>query len=156
MTPRLLLAAAIMLASVPGLAQEEEPRIQSYTIVNGRTIPDSLTGQPGDPEAGRLLYFDRGLTRCSACHGSPGGPGALIDREAGSTPGLAGVADRLTEGEVRAWLIVPEMISPGTKMPSFYELGQRDDPNDPFFGQPLLSAVEIENLVAYLMRQRAP
>lgn len=127
--------------------------VTAYEIVDAREVPASLTGAPGDPEAGRRLYFDRQLTRCSGCHGSPGGPGAQADIGAAGAPSLSGVGRRLSEGAIRLWLIAPQVIEPGTKMPSYYTVGQRDDPADPRFGEPLLTASDIEDLVAYLARQ---
>lgn len=156
--PRLALPLAIsalclaQMASGAGAAE----RVVPYRIVDAREIPESLTGQTGDPEAGRRLYFDLGLTHCSGCHGSPGGPGAQAVPGRADSPSLAGVGGRLSEGAIRLWLVAPQAIRPGTAMPSFYAAGQRDDPEDPLFGEPLLSAAEIEDIVAYLMRQAEP
>jgi hypothetical protein len=47
------------------------------------------------------------------------------------------------------------VIDPETRMPAYYALGQRMDPADPRFGEPLLTAAEIEDLVAYLMQPSA-
>lgn len=135
--------------AMPAFAQN----VVAYEIVDGKEIPDSLTGQPGNAEAGRKLYFDRQLTRCSGCHGSPDGPGAKPDPDAGGAPSLSGVAERLSEGAIRMWLVAPQVIRPGTRMPGYYSVGQRDDPADPRYGETLLTAAEIEDLVAYLMRQ---
>lgn len=135
----------------PALAQSD--RVVSYTIVDGRGIPASLTGRAGNAEAGRKLFFDRGSTGCSGCHGSPGGPGAQPNPDGASAPSLAGVAGRRSEGALRLWLVAPGVINPLTEMPSYYEIGQRTDPNDPRYGETLLSAAEIEDLIAYLMRQ---
>jgi sulfur-oxidizing protein SoxX len=123
--------------------------VVAYEIVDAREIPASLTGRPGDPEAGRALYLDDKLARCAACHGVPGGPPAAAGGAAGA-PGLGDVGRRLGPSAIRLWLVAPEVIAPGTRMPSFYALGQRDDPADPRFGEPLLTAAEIEDLVAYL------
>lgn len=135
-----------------GLAEAAD-RVVAYQIVDGRTIPDSLTGRPGDPEAGRQLYFDRALTGCSGCHGSPGGPGAEANPNQDRAPSLQDLANRMDAGTVRLWLIAPQVLRPGTAMPGYYALGQRDDPKDPRYGEPILSAQEIENLLAYLLRQ---
>lgn len=128
--------------------------VASYVIVDGRTIPASLTGRPGDAEAGRKLYFDRTLTGCSGCHGSPGGPGAQPNADGQSAPRLSGLASRMEVGEIRMWLIAPKLINPLTSMPGYYELGQRKDERDPEFGGPRLTAEEIEAIVAYLARQK--
>ncbi len=141
--------AALVAAATHSAAQD----VVAYSIVDAREVPDSLTGRPGDPEAGRKLYFDRQLTRCSGCHGSPGGPGAQADPGAAGAPSLAGVAGRLSEGAIRLWLVAPQVIDPGTRMPGYYSIGQRDDPADPRYGEPLLTAGQVEDLVAYLLRQ---
>lgn len=148
---RFIILLTILLS--PGLVTGAE-RVVAYEIVNAREIPDSLTGAPGDAERGRKLYFDRVLTRCSGCHGSPGGPGAQSDAQASDAPSLAGVGSRLSEGSLRLWLVAPSILASQTGMPTYYKLGQRADPNDPRYGEPLLSAQEVEDLVAYLLRQQ--
>ena len=130
-------------------------RVVSYRIVDAREIPDSLTGVPGDAEAGRQLYFDRTLTGCSGCHGSPSGPGAEADPDQERAPSLSKLAKRMTPGAARLWLVAPSVLRPGTSMPAYYAVGQRNDPKDPRYGEPILSAQEIENILAYLMRQGA-
>ena len=145
----------LMLTGLPPIVQAwaDSGRVRPYTIVNGREIPNSITGQPGDAEAGRKLYFDRELTGCSGCHGSPGGPGAQPDADRSEAPSLAGIATRRTEGAIRLWLVAPEVLNADTAMPAYYGAGQRTDPTDPRFGEPRLTAIEIEDLVAYLLRQ---
>lgn len=148
----LAMPLAILALSLAGAAGAAD-RVVPYSIVDAREIPESLTGQEGDPEAGRQLYFDLGLTHCSGCHGSPGRPGAQAVPGRADAPSLAGVGRRLSEGAIRLWLVAPQAISPGTAMPSFYAAGQRNDPDDPRFGEPLLSAAQIEDILAYVVRQ---
>jgi sulfur-oxidizing protein SoxX len=137
--------------ALPLLAQSD--RVVAYRIVNAQEIPVSLTGLAGDFERGRQLYFDRDATGCSGCHGSPGGPGAQPNAEGPEAPSLAGIASRLSEGRLRLWLVAPTVIRPQTAMPGYYTVGQRSDPEDPRFGEPRLSAGEIEDILAYLMKQ---
>ena len=146
------MAVALAASSAAAFASD---RVVAYRIVDGREIPDSLTGSAGDPEAGRQLYFDRDLTGCSGCHGSPGGPGAQADANQESAPRLSNLNRRMSVGAARLWLVAPEVLRAGTMMPGYYRVGQRDDPKDPRFGEPILSAQEIENLLAYLLRQEA-
>ncbi|MEM7190505.1 MAG: cytochrome c [Pseudomonadota bacterium] len=133
-------------------AQDVSRRVVSYQIVDAREIPASLTGQQGDAEAGRRLYFDRNQTGCSGCHGSPGGPGAEADADSSGAPGLSDLSARMPEGTIRLWLVAPYVLSDDTQMPTYYAVGQRNDPEDPRYGEPLLSAGEIEDLVAYLLK----
>lgn len=130
-------------------------RVVAYSIVDARTIPDSLTGRDGDPEKGRQLYFDREQAGCSGCHGSPGGPGAQANAAGDAAPSLSGLSQRMDRGAARLWLVAPGVLRPDTAMPAYYAAGQRQDKNDPRFGEPRLSAQEIENLLAYLFRDLA-
>lgn len=143
---------AILIASA--LPVRAEDRVVSYQIVNGGSIPVGLTANPGDAEAGRKLYFDRDVTGCSGCHGSPGGPGAQPNVTGADAPSLSGLANRMDVGVMRMWLVAPRVLAPEGTMPSYYEVGQRSDENDPLYGSTRLSAAEIEALVAYLARQR--
>jgi sulfur-oxidizing protein SoxX len=136
-------------------ALRAQDRVVSYQIVDARSIPESLTGSTGDAEAGRKLYFDRNVTGCSGCHGSPGGPGAQPNAGGADAPALSGIADRMEAGTMRLWLIAPRVLAPDGEMPSYYEVGQRDDEDDPLYGSTRLSAREIEDLVAYLVLQKS-
>ena len=146
--------ASFGLAAVPAWAQEL--RVVPYVIENAREIPASLTGRPGDAERGRQLYFNRERSGCSTCHGSPSGPGSEGNTGGAQGPSLTGVANRLSEGAMRLWLVAPQVLRPGTTMPAYYASGQRTDPNDPRFGETRFSAAQIEDLIAYLLRQKGP
>lgn len=151
---RVLLSGALAaLLCASGAATAQDTRVVPYVIENAREIPDSLTGRIGDAERGRKLYFDRGNSGCSGCHGSPGGPGAEANAGGGRAPSLSGVAKRMSIGTIRLWLVAPGVLNADTAMPSYYEAGQRTDPNDPRFGETRFSAAQIEDLVAYLSRQ---
>ncbi|MEM9046882.1 MAG: c-type cytochrome [Pseudomonadota bacterium] len=125
-----------------------------YTITDGRRIDASLTGQIGDWQLGRRLYFDRELTGCSTCHGSPAGPGAETRQDV-QAPNLEGIASRLSNGEIRLWIAAPIAINPDTEMPAYYLPGQRTNPDAPIINGPRLTAPQIEDLVAYLSRQKS-
>ena len=154
--------------------------------MNGRQIPRPLTDAPGDPDAGRALYHDAAPAGCAACHGrlepanadadtarpeigtDPSDPEAKRPDETGTdprnnsapaapgAPALTGLAQRMDAATLRLWLVAPQVLRPGTAMPAFYLLGQRKDPNDPRYGEPTLSAAEIEDLIAYLLRPDRP
>lgn len=137
-----------------GGASAQSERVVPYTIENAREIPESLTGRPGDAERGRRLYFNRERSGCSTCHGSPGGPGSEGNVTGAQAPSLTGIANRMNEGTLRLWLVAPGVLQPGTEMPAYYAAGQRDDPNDPRFGETRFSADQIEDIIAYLLRQK--
>ncbi|MFK7941465.1 MAG: c-type cytochrome [Paracoccaceae bacterium] len=152
-----LVAALLMGTCLPdSSAFAQSARVTPYTIENASEISKSLTGRKGDSERGRKLYFNRERTGCSGCHGSPGGPGAEANAEDARAPNLTSVAARMGEGVLRLWIVAPEVLRPGTEMPAYYAAGQRDDPNDPRFGETRLSAAQVEDIVAYLLRQSGP
>ncbi len=125
-------------------AQAEE--LTTFEVVDG-TIPVSLTGAPGDAEAGRATAINRKKGNCLACHVMPipeqqfhGLTGPAIE-----TPG----AD-FSEAELRMRIVDAKVINDDTMMPSFYKNGQHRVLKK-FVGVPILSAQEVEDVVAYLM-----
>lgn len=151
MLDRLSLACLLTLAICPtGSAQGT---LSPYVITDGSRIEQSLTGLAGDWTRGRTLYFDRQLTGCSACHGSPAGPGAEIVDENADAPSLTAVGSHLEIGEIRLWIVAPQAINPETAMPGFFLAGQRPEADSPVINGPWLTAQQIEDLVAYLARQ---
>ncbi|HSF94180.1 MAG TPA: c-type cytochrome [Thermohalobaculum sp.] len=132
--------AVLALAPVPAPAAEP---IVAYTIADGSRIDASLTGAAGNPDAGAALFFSAAPGGCAGCHGMPGTGG-------GGAADLAGLGARRTPGEIRLWIVAPEVIAPETGMPAFYAPGQRLEPDDPLYGGPALTAQQVEDLVAYL------
>ena len=119
-----------------------------YEIVDEISIPKSLTGQPGDPEAGRELAINRKLGNCLACHKMPV-PEQAFHGEVG--PDLAGVASRYEEGELRLRVVDSKAINPETIMPAFYRADGLHRVMKKFQGKTVLSAQQVEDIIAYIM-----
>ena len=117
-----------------------------YEIV-GDAIPESLTGAPGDPERGRAIVAKREST-CLLCHS---GPFPEQRFQGDLSPDLKGAGARWSEGELRLRLVDASRLNPATIMPSYYRVDglTRVAPN--FRGKPVLTAEQIEDVVAYLM-----
>ncbi|MEM7178170.1 MAG: c-type cytochrome [Pseudomonadota bacterium] len=148
----LAIALCAAAASPLGAAEIAAP----YTITNGSRIDDPIAGLTGDWQRGRTLFFDQNLTGCSACHGSPGGPGAETFDGSEEAPSLDGIAGRMSVGEIRLWIVAPETIDPNAAMPGFFLAGQRTEAGSPLINGPWLSAQQVEDIVAYLARQKTP
>jgi len=145
--PRTTLSVLAMLVvgGMAGSAGAEE--LVEYKIVDETSIPTSLTGAPGDPIEGRKVAINRKLGNCLACHKMP------IPEEPfhGETaPDLAGVADRYEEGELRLRVVNPKIINPDTMMPAFYRTDGLTRVMKDFVGKPMLTAQQVEDVVAYL------
>jgi sulfur-oxidizing protein SoxX len=117
-------------------------------VTVGDSIPASLTGAKGDPARGRAIVVDTQRGMCLLCHSGPF-PEAKFQGNIG--PNLAGVGRRLSEGQLRLRIVDSSKINPDTIMPPFYRVdGLRRVP-PAYRRKPVLTAAEIEDVVAFLM-----
>jgi len=137
--------AAFVIAATACTPAAADP-LQPYEIV-GDAIPRPLTGKPGDPVQGRAVLVRREST-CLLCHSGP-----FPDQrfQGDLSPDLTGVGSRWTEGQLRLRMVDAAHFNPDTIMPSFYRIDglTRVAPN--LRGKPILTAQEIEDVVAFLM-----
>ena len=112
-------------------------------------ISQPLTEIAGDPDRGRLLVIAADKGNCLACHKMPI-PEEIFHGDIG--PDLSRVATRLNEAELRLRIVDQKQINPETIMPGYYR-----DPEKlnlvahEYSGQTLLTAQQVEDIVAYLM-----
>jgi sulfur-oxidizing protein SoxX len=123
--------------------------LQSYTVV-GDAIPTSLTGALGDATRGRALVRERSST-CLLCHS---GPFPEEKFQGDLSPSLAGAGRRWSEGQLRLRLVDASRLNPATIMPSYYRVEGLDRVGTNWRGKPILSAEQIEDIVAYLATLR--
>ncbi len=129
-------AAALLLASGSALAAD--------------AIPEPLGGARGDPARGRALVMNRQIGLCLLCHSGP----FPEERAQGNlAPDLRSAA-RLTEGQIRQRLVDPARVNPETIMPAYYRTEGLTQVAPSHRGKTLLSAEQIEDVVAYLMTLR--
>jgi sulfur-oxidizing protein SoxX len=121
----------------------------AYNIV-GDGIPDSLTGAPGDAARGRKLVLDRSTT-CILCHS---GPFPETRFQGDLAPDLAGAGNRWTVSQLRLRLVDAARFNPATIMPSYYRADGLVRVGRNFQGKPILSAADIEDIVAFLATLR--
>jgi len=106
-----------------------------------------LTGSPGDPARGRAIVADRQVGLCLLCHSGP----IPEERFQGDlAPSLAGAGSRWNEGQLRARIADSGRMNPKTIMPSYYKTEGLDRVAPSFRGKTILSAQQIEDVVAYL------
>jgi sulfur-oxidizing protein SoxX len=138
----LALAAALLAGATTATAQE----LATYVVV-GDSIPDSLTGQPGDPDRGRAIVAQRTVGLCILCHAAP----IPEERLQGNlAPELAGAGKRWTAGQLRLRMVDPARLNRDTIMPSYYRLDHLQRVARNFADKPILTAEQIEDVVAYL------
>jgi sulfur-oxidizing protein SoxX len=113
----------------------------------GDAVPEPLGELKGDPERGKAVVLDRRRGNCLICHVFPI-DGQPFQGEIG--PPMAGVASRLSEGQIRLRLIDQSRINGQTIMPPYYRVGGLTNVAPEHEGRPALDAQEIEDVVAYL------
>ena len=137
-------AAALALPRPAG-AEELRP----YTIA-GDSIPESFTGVPGDAARGRALVLERSST-CILCHS---GPFPEEKFQGDLAPSLAGAGSRWSTGQLRLRLVAASRLNPATIMPSYYRVDGLDRVGPAWRDKPILTAEQIEDIVAYLATLR--
>jgi len=124
----------LLLAAVEATAGENE-------------IPASLTGAKGDPVRGRALVANRQVGLCLLCHSGP----FPEERFQGNlAPDLRSAA-RLSEGEIRSRIVDPRKSNPESIMPAYFDTSGRTRVPPSLRDKTILSAEQIEDIVAYLV-----
>jgi len=139
------LAAAMFALSGSADAQG----LLKYAVV-GEAIPESLTGAPGDATRGRALVLERSST-CILCHS---GPFPETRFQGDLAPSLAGAGSRWQAGELRLRLVDAFRLNAATIMPSYYQVDGLARVGAAWRGKPILSADQIEDIVAFLASLR--
>jgi L-cysteine S-thiosulfotransferase len=111
-------------------------------------ISDPLTREPGDANRGRQVVGGREAGACVSCHEVPGVDGAFMGTLG---PSLAGVGHRLSPAQLRLRLVDATLVNPATAMPSYYRIEGLNRVAREYLGKPLLSAQQIEDVIAYLV-----
>ncbi|MFL6790078.1 MAG: sulfur oxidation c-type cytochrome SoxX [Bradyrhizobium sp.] len=143
-----MLIAWLAIASVSPCSAGAQA-LRPYAIV-GEAIPDPLTNLRGDAERGRALVVDRAST-CILCHS---GPFPEQKFQGDLAPSLVGAGNRWSEGQLRLRLVDASRLNAATIMPSYYRVDGLDRVGSTWRGKPILSAEQIEDLVAYLATLR--
>ncbi|MEY9883485.1 sulfur oxidation c-type cytochrome SoxX [Bradyrhizobium sp. USDA 328] len=142
-------AIAVLIAACLALSSTKANELVPYTIVNDG-IPASLTGSPGDAARGRALVLAR-TTTCILCHS---GPFPETRFQGDLAPDLTGAGNRWSVNQLRLRLVDASRFNPQTIMPSYYRAGGLVRVGRNFAGKPILSAAEIEDIVAFLATLR--
>ncbi|MDJ0822492.1 MAG: sulfur oxidation c-type cytochrome SoxX [Paracoccaceae bacterium] len=147
------LTAAIALMAGAGFAETVAPSAVQFSEYG--ELEASLTGQPGDAARGRDIMISRGKGNCLACHEISALKDAPFHGEVGPT--LDGIGGYRSEAELRGIVANAKMTFEGTVMPAFYKTSGFTRPGDGYTGKaakeiaPILSAQEIEDVVAFLL-----
>src|SRR3954454_18374491 len=141
----LALLAVVSLAVTPASAQ-----LRPYAAV-GDAIPISLAGAPGDAGRGRAIAATRQVGLSLLCHSGP----FPEERFQGDlAPSLAGAGSRSIEGQLRLRIVDASRLNSATIMPPYYRADGLTRVAANVRGKPVLTADQIEDVVAYLATLR--
>jgi sulfur-oxidizing protein SoxX len=127
-----------------------EESMRPYVVV-GDSIPASLTSAPGDASRGKAIVASRQTGLCLLCHSAP-----LPEEKFQGTigPDLKGAGSRSGEGQLRLRIVDPRIFNPDTIMPAYYRRDGLEGVAPAFRGKTVLTAEQIEDVVAFLMTLR--
>jgi sulfur-oxidizing protein SoxX len=140
--------AAAPIAAIAPL--KADATMRPYVVI-GDAIPASLTGAPGDPVRGKAIVVSRQTGLCLLCHSAP-----LPEEKFQGTigPDLKGAGSRNTEGQLRLRIVDSRIFNPDTIMPAYYRRDGLERVAPAFRGKTVLTAEQIEDVVAFLMTLR--
>ncbi|SDW61091.1 sulfur oxidation c-type cytochrome SoxX [Litoreibacter albidus] len=148
----ILTTIAVAASATALVAAEIAPTAVSY---EDGTVAQSLSGVAGDAASGREIVGNKSLGNCVACHQVSDLADVPFQGEIG--PPLDGAADRWSEAELRGIVANAKIMFEDTMMPAFYKTEGFIRPGNAYTGKaaddtfgPLLSAQQIEDVVAYL------
>jgi L-cysteine S-thiosulfotransferase len=138
---RCLLCLLLASCALPALAYE----------VVGDGIPQPLSATPGDAARGRAIVASRQTGLCLLCHRAP-----IVEERFQGNLGtdLAGAGTRWSEAQLRLRLVDARRLNPASPMPAYYRVDGLQRVGEAWQGRSILSAQQIEDVVAYLRTLR--
>ncbi|UWP93598.1 sulfur oxidation c-type cytochrome SoxX [Aliiroseovarius crassostreae] len=153
---KITLAVLFAGAMLAGTVQAEVVAPGAVAFNEDGAVDMSLTGVPGDVMEGAKVVSTKSMGNCIACHEITDLADVPFHGEVG--PLLDGAGDRWTAAELRGILVNAKVLFEDTVMPSFYKTDGFNRLGKAYTGkahegevEPLLSAQQIEDVVAYLM-----
>jgi sulfur-oxidizing protein SoxX len=116
-------------------------------LASAQVLPDPLTDTPGDPARGEAIVTDPQHGLCTLCHSGPF-PQVAFSGTLG--PDLTGVGSRRDVASLRQQIVDSRVTNPDTIMPPYYATDGLFRVGARWQGTTLLTAQEVEDVVAYL------
>lgn len=140
------IAAAYSLCCAVAAASEPVP-----FVITGDAIESPLGGLAGDATRGRAIVANRQVGLCVLCHQAPL---PEVPFQGDLATNLAGAGARATAGQLRLRVVDARKVNPQSIMPSYYRVENLNRVGPTFRAKPILTAQQIEDVVAYLVTLR--
>jgi sulfur-oxidizing protein SoxX len=122
-------------------------------VIQGDSIFESLSSEPGNPTRGRAIVTSRQTGLCLLCHSGP----FPEERFQGNlAPDLKASVARLNVPQLRARIVNAAHFNPQTIMPAYYQTSHLNRVAPKFVGQTILTGQEIEDVIAFLITLNNP
>lgn len=144
------MVALTIAGAVAATAVAAAQTLAEYRVEADR-IDAALDGAQGDAARGRTLVLARDVANCLLCHGVPE-PEVRFSGDVG--PPLAGVGTRLTKAQIRLRIVDNTKRDPLSIMPSYFRVDGLQRVAPAYRDKPILTAQQVEDLVAYLSTLR--
>lgn len=110
-------------------------------------IAKPLEGLIGDAQRGVSVFESREGGHCLLCH--------MVDTsraefQGSLGPDLSTVGSRFTAAQLRLRIVDYDRVKPGTTMPSYFRTENLTQVGPEYAGRTMLSAQDIEDIIAYL------
>ena len=146
----LIINALVFFLLISSAHSDSKPDTKFYPWkMENYAIAKPFGGYKGEAQRGRKIVINRNKGNCLACHVLP-----ISEEKFQGTvgPALDGISARLTEGQIRLRVADEQKINPMTIMPGFYKNPKENNRvDDDYWGKPVLTAQETEDVIAYLM-----
>lgn len=144
-----MLCTLAVFGIVAGCAATMADALLAARVQSG-AINEPLTGASSDAARGKEVLMGRD-GNCLLCHAAAETGARFMGNLA---PPLSGVGSRLSAGQLRLRIADSMRLNPETIMPSYYRTARLNRVAEPWRGKPILSAQQIEDLIAYLLTLR--
>lgn len=146
------------------MCEAQSAKVAQYVVsenpASGKAINTPLGGQRGSAERGVKWLVSPRAGHCIACHEIPALKDRITPEDRTSRrrlgyhgtvgPSLGGVASRYSEGELRLLIVDPRLVRPAAIKPPYHSVESLHDVAPTCEGKPILSAQQVEDIVAFL------
>ena len=141
---RIVASGLVATAHIGAAADPAPDALVPYRVI-ADGIPEPFAS--GDAARGKALLAARDPANCVLCHAVPD---ASIPFAGNVGPPLAGVGARFSASQLRLRVVDNMRVNPQTIMPSYYKVAGLERVASAFRGKPILTAPQVEDVVAYL------
>ena len=148
---RSALAIALASTTIQSATSAHAGGAVKYDVVD-EGVPKAFTAEAGNADRGKKIYANRKKGNCLACHVTTDLKSMPFHGDVG--PSMDGVASRYSAAQLRLRVANPKALNEDTIMPAFYRNDGFTRVLKKFKGKTVLSAQEVEDVVAYLMTMK--